>query len=193
MEKKKKLKRSLIEWGIIITIGAILYITGLHTQVIGTIQGLILETGIIKPDISTEGSAKKADYRFTLVDSEGQSLTGEALKGKVVFMNFWATWCPPCVAEMPDIDDLHREMKKEKNIAFIMVSMDEDFQKAIEFVDKKNFDFKVYQFASSIPEVYSSRVIPTTYVLSPDGEIVVRKQGMAKYDSRSFRKFLRSL
>jgi len=189
--KKKKVKRDIIEWAVIISIGVILYLTGLHTQVIGAIQGLILKTGILKPE--TDHVIDQADYDFELADQKGNILHGSTLRGQVLFINLWATWCPPCIAEMPDISRLYSEIQEEDSIKFIMITLDVDFSKAIRFIDKKGFDFDIYQFASPIPDVYSSQVIPTTYVVSPDGNIVVKKEGMAKYNSKSFKNFLRSM
>jgi len=190
--KRKKIKRELIEWSVIIGIGLFLYLTGLHTQVIGTIQGIVLKTGIIKPNTSSEGPMDRAEYQFNLIDRNGNLLQGTSLKGKVVFMNLWATWCPPCIAEMPDINQLYKEFKGHNEVRFILISLDDDFKKAIEFVEKKDFEFDIYQFASHIPEAYRSQIIPTTFVISPSGEIVVKKEGMAKYNSKSFKEFLRS-
>lgn len=191
--KKKKLRRDLIEWGIILGIGLILYVTGLHTQVIGTLQGLVLKTGIIQPDTSPEKVISPAQYEFRLIDREGNLLDGSSLQDKVVFINLWATWCPPCIAEMPDIDRLYDHFKEQEGVRFLMISLDEDFNKAIRFVEKKGFDFEIYRFASPIPDVYQSQVIPTSFVISPDGDIVVKKEGMAKYNSKSFRNFLQSM
>ena len=189
--KKRKFRREIIEWGVIISVGAFLYLTGLHTQVIGTVQGLVLKTGIMKPSI-TETDAEDATYEFKLISGSGEVLNGDDLKGKTVFINLWATWCPPCIAEMPDINNLYNELASD-DIVFLMVSLDDDFEKAKRFIAKKEFEFKIYQFHSNIPEVYFSKVIPTTFVLSPDGKIVVRKQGMAKYTGKSFKNFLKSL
>jgi thiol-disulfide isomerase/thioredoxin len=191
--KGRKNRRELIEWAVIITIGLVLYLTGLHTQVIGTIQGLVLKTGIIKPDTTSDEIIAPADYNFRLIDANGNSVDGASLKGKTVFMNFWATWCPPCIAEMPDINNLYHALQGEENIRFVLISLDEDFSKAINFVKRKEFDFEIYQFASPVPQAYESRAIPSTFVLSPQGGIVVKKEGMARYNSESFRNYLRSL
>ena len=192
-KKKKKLKRDLIEWAIIIGIGLILYVTGLHTQVIGTLQGLVLKTGIIKPNTSLEEAISPAEFQFKLVDQDGNLMEGTSLQGKVVFINLWATWCPPCIAEMPDINQLYGHFKDQDNIRFLLISLDDDFNKAIRFVEKKGFDFEIYQFASPIPAIYRSQVIPTSFVISPEGKIVVKKEGMAKYNSKSFRNYLQSM
>jgi thiol-disulfide isomerase/thioredoxin len=127
-----------------------------------------------------------------VVDQDGTLLLGDDLKGKTVFINLWATWCPPCIAEMPDINKLYNDMSSD-DIVFLMISLDDDFSKAKNFVQRKEYDFEIYQFASNPPASLYSKIIPTTFVLSPEGNIVVRKQGMAKYNSDSFKEFLKSL
>lgn len=191
MKKKKSIKREIIEWGIFLGILAFLFGTGLHTPVFGFLQGLILKTGIIQPSIE-EAAPETADYNFILVDQHGNRKPFSDFKEKVVFINFWATWCPPCIAEMPDINSLYEDQKTQ-GIEFVLISLDDDFQKAKDFVQKKDFAFPIYQLASPLPKVYESSAIPTTYVLSPEGKIVVSKSGMAKYNTRKFRDFLQDL
>jgi thiol-disulfide isomerase/thioredoxin len=191
MKKKKSIKREIIEWAIFLGIIAFLFGTGLHTPVFGFLQGLILKTGIIQPSIEAEAQVE-ANYDFVLVDQDGNRTSFAEFKGEVVFINFWATWCPPCIAEMPDIQHLYEEMDG-KGINFVLISLDEDFQKARNFVEKKDFTFPIYQLGSPLPEVYASSAIPTTYVISPDGKVVVSKSGMAKYNTTKFKNFLREL
>lgn len=191
MKKKKSIKREIIEWAIFLGIIGFLFGTGLHTPVFGFIQGLILKTGIMQPSIDHDETVA-ADYNFVLVDRDGNRKDFKDYEGKVVFVNFWATWCPPCVAEMPDIHNLYEEINSE-DIEFVLISLDDDFQKAKKFVDRKEFDFPIYQLASPLPSVYESSAIPTTYVISPQGEIVVSKSGMAKYNTEKFKNFLQRL
>ena len=189
---KKSLKRELIEWGIIILVIAFLYLTGLHVIVIGGLQSLVLKTGLIRPKTEKTADFGFADYNFSLVNQAGKLLDVNSLKGKVIFLNFWATWCSPCVAEMPDINNLYKGLGNE-NIVFLMISVDDDFVKAKKFAEKRRFSFNVYYPASSIPNVFSGNVVPTTYIISPGGKILVKKEGMAQYNTDSFRKFLKSL
>lgn len=189
--KKRTVKREIIEWAIFLGILGSLFGTGLHTPVFGFFQGLILKTGIMQPSIEAE-EKKAASYNFVLVDEQGERKPFEDYKNKVVFINFWATWCPPCIAEMPDINDLYEEVNSE-DIRFVLISLDNDFQKAKNFIEKKGFDFPIYQLGSALPQVYESQAIPTTFVVSPGGEIVVRKSGMAKYNTKKFKKFLSDL
>jgi len=188
--KADRKKRELIEWVVLISAFGILYITGLHTEVLGQLQRAILATGIISPSVE-EQSEIVADYNLRLMDSDGNMLDISTLKGKTIFMNYWATWCPPCIAEMPNINQLHADIKNE--VEFLMISLDDEPKKAIEFVKKKEYGFPIYFLASPKPSVYSSNAIPSTYVISPDGKIVVSHSGMAKYNSDSFKEYILSL
>lgn len=86
---------------------------------------------------------------FKMVSLNGKTVSFESLKGKVVFMNMWATWCPPCIAEMPNIQKLYEKIGSDK-IAFVMLSLDEDgMEKVKKFIGKKGFTFPVYLPASS--------------------------------------------
>ncbi len=145
----------------------------------------------MQPSID-ESSTGSADYNFVLIDQEGNRKSFTDFKDKVVFVNFWATWCPRYIAQMPDINDLYKEVGSD-DIEFVLISFDDNFQKARDFVKKKEFDFPIYQLASPLPKVYESNSIPTTYVISPEGKIVVTKSGMAKYNTKKFRKFLEGL
>ncbi len=189
MKSKKKLRRELIEWGLVLGIPLILYLTGSHATVLGFIQRGILWTGIFRPSISIPAEEQlTASYDFKLTDQEGQRLDFEEFRGKTVFLNFWATWCAPCIAEMPDIQNLYD--KAGDKVEFVMISVDNTADKTWKFVDKNGFDFPVYRMSSLIPKVFERQVIPTTYVISPEGKIVAERHGMAKYDTDEFREFL---
>lgn len=187
---KKKVKKELLEWTLFIALLGGLYLTGLHTEVIGTVQRLVLSTGILQPDIESQKS-KKTSYNLTLKSAKTGLVDVSEFKGKVIFLNFWATWCPPCIAEMPDINDLYG--KTADSVVFLMVSLDEQPEKALNFIERKQFDFPVFFPASKIPVELSSQSIPTTFVIDRSGNIVVENRGMAKYDTKKFRELLLSL
>ncbi|MDX1671282.1 MAG: TlpA disulfide reductase family protein [Balneolaceae bacterium] len=192
--KTKSWKRELIEWGILIGVAGVLWLTGLHTEVIGKIQQAILWTGVLQPD--TEITAEQpieADYNIPLVTLEGEQTTLEPFKNRVVFINFWATWCAPCIAEMPNIDALYERYRDNREITFAMVSVDRELGKSREFIENKEFSFPVYHLSGPRPAVYAGQVIPTTYVINKSGHIVARSEGMANYNTRSFRAFLDTL
>ena len=191
----KKTKKSLIEYRIIIAIFAGLYFTGLHTEVLGFLQRGILATGLMDPKIEKDPALVEneklplADLSMSLINSRGERLEMEDLKGKVIFLNIWATWCPPCVAEMPGINKLYNDIDKDK-VAFVLLSVDQDFQKAVDYNNKKGYDFEVYDTATGIPDMYLSQSIPTTYVINSRGELVLTHMGMGDYDTDDFRQFL---
>jgi len=194
-KKKRTWKRELIEWGVLIAIAGVLYATGLHTEVIGRMQQVLLWTGIMQPEMQApEQASTKADYQYQLVSLDGERMENLSdLQGKVVFMNYWATWCPPCVAEMPNIQSLYDKMKSNDNIQFVMVNLDESRNKAEKFINEEGFTFPIYRPASATPKVFQSSTIPTTFVISKDGKIVSTHKGMAKYDTQKFRSYLKKL
>lgn len=186
-------KRTFIEWGVIIGVLIILYATGLHTPVIGTLQKGLLATGFIKPSIpestATEGFPD-ADPGFYFTDETGTTRSLADYRGNVIFMNVWATWCPPCIAEMPSIQALYDSMKDRENVIFLLVSVDEDFSKAEQFMERRKLDMPIVHFRGKAPGTYQSGVVPTTYVISKDAKLILEKQGFAKYDTPEFEQFL---
>ena len=151
-------------------------------------------TGLITPDISLAKEDRvdaSFDLRLTAL-SNGERLSLGDFRGKTIFMNVWATWCPPCLAEMPLIQALYDDVKQE-NIAFVMISTDESAEVARAYFRKNEFTLPIYMLDGPLPEPYSSRILPTTYVISPNGKLVSKHAGMANYNSDSFRKFLRDL
>jgi len=193
-QNSRSRKRSYIEWGVLIGIFVLLYATGWHTQVIGTMQRGMLATGLITPNIPgelEEFEDVSREYYFADEDARVQSLA--RYEGDVIFMNVWATWCPPCIAEMPSIYSLYNKFNEEDNVTFLLVSVDEDFEKAKEFMAARDFSIPIYHFRTRAPGTYESSAIPTTYVITPDGKLAFKKEGLAKYDTPEFEQFLRDL
>lgn len=182
-------KREHSVWVALLVVAGIIYIGGWHTLLIGKLQQAVLATGIIAPHVVED--QQDASYAFALETLEGEKVPFEKMKHQVVFLNFWASWCPPCIAEMPDIQSLY-ESKKD-DVTFAMISLDKDRAKARKFIDEKNYEFPVYFLSGGLPSSYQISSIPTTYVLSRQGKIVVEKHGMAKYNSKKFKALLTQL
>ena len=185
----KNIKREIIEWAAFLLIAASLYFTDYHTEIIGILQRIILTTGIIQPTENKDTIF--ANYDLQLEDLEGNAQNLSDWKDKPIFLNFWATWCPPCIAEMPDINKLYQLINEE--VHFAIISVDDDREKAKKFAKRKGFDFPIYFIKSGLPQVYESATIPTTYVIDSQGHIVISQRGMAKYSSHDFITFLRGL
>lgn len=191
--KRNKIIKELRDWGILIIIFIVLYTTGLHTHVVAFAQRIFLETGLITATELPDDKKKDANFNMKLKSLQsGNTIDFKDFKGNVIFINFWASWCAPCIAEMPNIQKLYNRIESDK-IKFILISLDDTEEKAKNFIDKRDFTFPTYMPVSSVPEVYKSPSIPTTFVISPEGKIVAKKVGMANYNKRSFRKFLLDL
>ena len=205
-KENKSNKNTWIQYGIFAIVAISLYTTGLHTEVIGFAQRGLLATGLMNPDIEEIAQVRKndknndeasmpnltkADLNLKLIDAEGKKRSLKEFKDKVIFLNFWATWCPPCIAEMPTIDKLHEEMGDE--VAFILLSFDDDFEKAKAFNKRKGYDLPIYAPASNLPAMFQSSALPTTYVIDADGNMALTHKGMADYSDPKFKDFILDL
>ncbi|MGM0547398.1 MAG: TlpA family protein disulfide reductase [Bacteroidota bacterium] len=197
-KKNNGWKRSLIEWGVILATGAILYATGLHTEVLGSLQRAMLWTGLFNADTSeiatTDGPMlDEQDFRFAMETPDGETVSLSDFRGDVVFVNVWASWCPPCVAEMPTIETLYENVSGEENIRFILLSMDDERAKATDFMEGKDFSMPYYFPASALPTEFRSEYLPTTYIISKEGQVIYKKEGIADYSSANFAQWMREL
>ncbi|MDF9797903.1 thiol-disulfide isomerase/thioredoxin [Catalinimonas alkaloidigena] len=120
-----------------------------------------------------------------LINAEGEQLNFADFKGKVVFINNWASWCRPCIAEMPTIEKLKQEFSEE-DLAFVMVSFDQDPNKGLEWMQKKEFDLPVYFPGQEYPQAYLTDIIPASFILDKEGKLVHTQMGMADYSSPEF-------
>jgi thiol-disulfide isomerase/thioredoxin len=152
--------------------------------------------GLFKADLSQDKITKPANssaLNFSFVDENGRSVAVSDLKGKVVFINFWASWCPPCRAEMPSINAMYNKLKDDDRFVFLFVSEDDNFAAAKNYMQKNNFALPVFNSSGNIPaEVYNG-TLPTTTILDKDGNIVMMHEGMANYNSEKFLKQLKAL
>jgi len=208
MNQKKFSLKAIPGWAYMLGIFGILYLNGLHTEAIGQVQRLLLATGIKNADVpeslqnvdatavvdaATVADSEMAGAGLQLVDLQGKQIDFGSLKGKVVFLNIWATWCPPCIAEMPNIQKLYDKVGSDK-IAFVMLSVDEGgMNKVKKFIERKDYTFPVYLPASQFPQEFYSNAIPTTFIISPKGKIVAKQEGMADYNTPEVVEFLQNL
>ncbi len=161
------------------------------------IRGL-MKIGFYKPDVNnsnrTLGKAIVKDTKNVVFKDEKGNLVNMAdLKGKVVFINFWAAWCPPCIAEMPEINKLQQQLRTNKNIMMLMVDVDNNLQKSLKFMNKRRFDLDVYTPASPIPPAYLGNTIPCTIVFDKNGEVAFKHEGTADYSDAEFVNFMKKL
>lgn len=144
-------------------------------------------------ELDSVSTAKSSDDIVSFRGIDNQTISTEDLKGKVVFINFWATWCPPCIEEMPSIQILYDKFKNNKDIVFLLVDVDGDLQNAEKFMKNNKLDMPLYIPDSDLPESFIQGAIPTTVILDKRGNIDVRLEGGRDYSSPSIAKALESL
>ena len=115
---------------------------------------------------------------FTLPTHQGPQVSLESLRGRVVLLNFWATWCPPCLEEMPSLEDLNQKMMG-KNFSVIAISVDEMGFKSIEpFLEKVPLTFQILNDGSGdVAELYGVHLLPETFLIDQEGKIIDHYQG----------------
>jgi thiol-disulfide isomerase/thioredoxin len=143
------------------------------------------------PSIVDEAKREKVtDYNWQLTSDSGETFDFIEAKGKVVVINFWATWCPPCIAEMPSLEALYNSYKDD--VVFLFVS-NEDPKVIQKFINKNKYSFQFYSPKTTNPDVFQVSSIPRTFILDKKGHIVVDKTGAANWNSEGIREQLNKL
>jgi thiol-disulfide isomerase/thioredoxin len=120
------------------------------------------------------------DFEWQLMDLKGSTVNFKESEGKVTLVNFWATWCPPCIAEMPSMQNLYDEYEDTVDFYFVSLESAETLHK---FIQKKGFRLPIYIPQEPLPNALETTSFPTTYLISKKGEIVIDKVGAANWDS----------
>lgn len=141
-------------------------------------------------EISLDKQQSLDTYNWRLNDLSGTAHDLKESEGNVVLINFWATWCPPCIAEMPSLQKLYD--RYGDRVTFYFVSS-ENPQKLADFMQKKGYTFPVYVQGYQEPESIATSSLPTTYVISKSGKIVMQETGAANWNSNSVHTILDKL
>ncbi len=152
-----------------------------------------IKAKIDNPDMLDNGiQLTNYDFNWKLKNANNETVNLEQSKGKVIFINLWATWCPPCVGEMPEIESLYQKYKDNENVEFYLIS-NENIDKIENFRTKKSYTFPVYQSLQNTPDAFSSKSIPTTFVISKDKKIVIRKTGASNWGGKKMIEIIEKL
>lgn len=144
--------------------------------------GVLAGCGNSRPDTSSESAtvAEVTLAKLKLRDLEGRELDLSALTGKRVFVNFWATWCKPCLAEMPSIDHA-TELLADKNVIFIAAS-DEKLERIENFKQKSGYRFDILSTGADLSTL-GVFALPATFIFDEQGELVYKEAGAREWDS----------
>lgn len=184
-------------WKIVIAgalVGGLLVATGTHKKLIRKVHFGLLNAGLVTPGEIGLSEFERLELipasaeALQLLDEQGEVHRLSDWGSEVIFLNKWATWCAPCVAELPGIQKLYEEAGRESR--FVMVTYDTDFEKARRFKERKGFTFPIYQVYGFEPESFKTPSIPATFIFPQKQPVMYRYVGMRNYDTPEFKDFL---
>jgi thiol-disulfide isomerase/thioredoxin len=145
--------------------------------------------------LENSGMSQPAEYDWTVLDLDDKPVSFSKFKGKTIFLNFWATWCPPCVGEMPSIDRLARDRRLQgKSVEFLCVSMDDDAEKVRRFLKGKELTMTFLRVQNGkVPKVFQSDGIPMTFLIAANGRIAASELGAGDWDEPGIVQFILKL
>jgi len=153
----------------------------------------LIDVGFFVPEIEKEGMQVSNLSGITFKDRKGNTIDLGKLKGKVVFLNIWATWCPPCRAEMPSLNKLFKQFKNDSQVVFIFADADGNLQNSEQFMADRKYEMPVYRIESTVPPQIFRGALPTTIIFDQAGRLSFKHEGIANYAHKKFVDFINQL
>ena len=116
-------------------------------------------------------SFAEISYKFTLQDLEGNKVSLSDYKGKVVFLDFWATWCPPCRASIPKVEKLYEQFKDDEDFVVLGINLQEDKDRIIKFIRKQKMNYPILLGDKKVITNYKISAIPQFFIMDKKGDI----------------------
>lgn len=192
MQRKGNILRTIWKKGLDWLFPALLLLMLIYSParvfIAGNMQRLLMTIGLFRAD----GATTESTYEdgLLLMDEDGTTISLNSIDKPYAFINIWATWCPPCVAEIPSISSLQRDIPQD-SCAFIMISQDDDFQKALNFMERKAPNLPVFRQASRLPSFMSGNSIPRSYVVDIQNQkVIYTNNGLANYNTKAIRQLI---
>ena len=184
--KKRKLSLSDV---IFIVFAALLLIPQTRKPIQVALNSL--KVAVWSPGVEAAGDRKQVEaFPYAVRTLNGLPKNIPIGQGKLTFLNYWATWCAPCIAELPAIQKLYSDYADKVN--FLLLTHEE---KAVvqRFLDDEEYDLPVYSPQMQAPEILRSSSIPTTFIIDSQGNIVIEETGAADWNSKKVRQLLDDL
>ena len=153
----------------------------------------LMKVGLFSPKIEPVKDTKADLSGIVFRDRKGLLVNLGELKGKVIFINFWATWCRPCRAEMPGLNRLYNKFKNDKNVVFIFADAEGDLSKSAKFLTRKNYNLPLYKIETTMPNSIFERTLPTTVIFDKQGRLSFHHEGLADYADKKIEGFIEKL
>lgn len=182
MDAKQNRSKSILKKAVNILFFGLLLLLVLSPDAKSWFLKQLITVGLFKAEITKDDKAADAPAAvFSFRDEKGNRMSTENLKGKVVFINFWATWCPPCRAEMPSLNNLYNQLKDDDRFVFLFMNEDEDSEKAKDFLLNNKYAFPLLTTGGNISSDIYTGTLPTSIVLNKEGKIVMKHEGLGGY------------
>lgn len=185
-------KRRIKVWDVVLI--ALLLFVAINKDAKSVVLRGMMSIGLFRPSIPDEVPEQTvAMGDFTYINERGESMFTNALRGKVIFMNFWASWCPPCLAEMPSLQKLYDKYQSDSNVVFLFINEDDNREAGLNYLRKHNFTMPLLQTSGAAPEIIYSGTLPTTTVISKNGEVLLKHEGVGNFNTDKFEAWFSSL
>lgn len=184
--KKRKFKISDIIFAVFIVL---LLIPQTRTPIQVAVNKL--KVAIWSPSIEDQEDQQQiVAFDYAVMDLQGASKHIPVAQNKVVFMSYWATWCPPCIAELPSIQELYKDYGGK--VEFVLLTQEKP-DKVLGFIKRKGYELPIYFPQMQTPEILQENSIPTNYIIDKKGAIIIKETGAADWNSAKVRDLLNGL
>ena len=130
---------------------------------------------------------------FTLMSAQGSDISLSDYEGKFVLLNFWATWCPPCVKEMPALNVLHNKLNGSNGLEVVGVHVGPALANVKQFLKDRPVDFDILIDKSMSLSSWQVSGLPTTFLISPAGKVIYKATGERDWGSDEMVEFIRDI
>lgn len=182
----RKTKSDIIFWGILSLFMCYLFLTPSGENTRAWLTSLTLSS----PKNETELTSEKINGDWELYSTNGDEIWLSEID-RPIFLNIWATWCPPCRGELPSILELENKYKNQ--VEFLLVSPDESMEILNQFKTKKEYNTTFYNSKGAIPKELFANSYPTTFIIDQNKNIVLKSVGAHDWNSENIHTILNEL